>query len=203
MNPAVSRNIFYGFLTLCFLLGVFFKQFDLFYPTHMFLAAIAFSGVVGLLWEYAWKIRKSVWALIPFLTAMEFFGDLVYNADLKVVAFYIYMLSMMLFPVYGVLFFKRGMELWQSDRRLSWELMVLGVLAVLPLSWEIATYFPEQIQSSHLGFRVLFLAVMAWLLVIDFTIDFRKRPEMVIERQILRVSLLVMSAWFFARFVFK
>lgn len=203
MNPAVSRNIFYGFLATCFLLGVFFKQFDLFHPAHMFLAAIAFSGVVGLLWEYAWNIRKQVWALIPFLAAMEFFGDLVYNADLKAVAFYIYLLSMLIFPVYGVLFFRRGMTLLRTDRLLGVELLVLGVLAVLPLSWEVATYFPHDIQSSHLGFRVLFLALLGWLLVIDFTVDFSKRPDMKVERQILRVSVLILSAWFFARFVFK
>ncbi len=203
MSPAASRKIMYGFLTLSFLLGVFFKQFDLFYPAHLFLAAISFAGVVGLLWEYAWTIRKSIWALIPFLTAMEFFGDLVYNADLKPAAFYIYLLSMMIFPVYGVLFFRRGMQLLKTDKVFGYELLVLGVLAVLPLSWEVASQFPKDINSSHLWFRVMFLAIIAWLLVIDFSIDFSKRPEMKIEKQILRVSVLVMCAWFFARFVFK
>jgi hypothetical protein len=203
MSPAVSRNIFYGFLAACFLLGVFFKQFDLFSPTHLVLAAISFSGVVGLLWEYAWNIRKSIWALIPLLAATEFFGDLVYNADLKDFAFYIYAISMFIFPVYGVLFVKRGLELWHSDRRIGWEFVVLGLLAFPPFTWEIATFFPTQIQSSHLGFRILFLLVIAWLLVIDFTIDFSKRPQLVIERQIVRISLWIMCAWFFARFVFK
>ena len=203
MSPKTSRNLFYGFLVLCFLLGVFFKQFDLFYPTHLFLALIAFSGAIGLLWEYAWKIRKSRWALVPFLVALEFFGDVLQNAGLWDFSFYIYLISMLVFPVYGGLFIHRGTQLFGGDRGLGVKFIVLGVLATSLLSWEIATYFPDQIDSSHIWFRALFLAVFAWLLVIDFTTDFSKRPEMKIERDILRMSLLVMSAWYFVRFVFK
>ena len=40
-------------------------------------------------------------------------------------------------------------------------------------------------------------------LFVDMTVDFSKRTEMKIEKQILRLSLLVMTAWYFVRFVFK
>ena len=201
MDSKASRIVFYAVLILSFLLGVFFKQFDIFVYKPFVLAA--FCGTIGLLWDYAWRIRKSWWALVPFLTAAEFMGDLLIAAGFKEAAFWVYLLSATLFPVYGILFVRRGMQLWPTDRPVAWKFMGLGLLSSSLFSWEVATYFPKDFDYSHIWFRVLYLLVFAWLLFVDMTVDFSKRTEMKIEKQILRLSLLVMTAWYFVRFVFK
>jgi len=201
MKGNLSKNIFYAVLVLSFATGVFFKQFGIF--TYQPFLLVSFCGTIGLLLDYAWRIRKSWWALVPFLTGLEFFGDLASAAGLRESAFWVYLVSASLFPVYGYLFMWKGAQLWKEDRPVSWKFIVLGVLSTSLVAWEIATYFPHQIENTHIGFRVMYLSVFAWLLFIDYTVDFSNRPQLEIEKQILRVSLLIMATFYFVRFVFK
>lgn len=197
----MSRSLFYIFLILCFLLGVFFKQFDLFYPKPF--VVVAFCGAIGLLAEYASRIRDSWFWLVPALLASELIGDLIYNAQFPGIAFWLYIPGALLFPVYGILFIRSGLALRKSDRGVAIKFIVLGILAFSLVSWEYVTYYPESFDPHHLVFQVMYLATFAWLLLIDYTTDFSKRPHLKIERQILRLSLMVIAAMIFIRFVFK
>lgn len=200
------RIPFYIFLGLSFGLAAFFNQFGIFSansPIPKVLAAIAFCGTIGLLSDYAYRIKHSPFWLIPAFTALEFFGDLVYKAGWWDIAKVIYTISLFLWPIYGFLYILRGGQLLRTDRGLGIKLMVLGLLAAPVVGWEYVTYFPLQYDYSHWGWRILYLAIFAWLLFIDWTTDFRKRPQLKVEAQIIHVSLLMVAVWYFVRFVFK
>jgi hypothetical protein len=199
------RIVFYAFLGICFALAVFFNQFGILHGTPLvvkMLGLVAYCGTMGLLMDYAYRIKQSWFWLIPALTALEFMGDAVLKFD-TFFAFIIYQVSALLWPVFGALFIVRGAKLLKTDKGLGIKLIILGVLASAILGWEYATLYPRYYDPSHWGWRSLYLAVFAWLLVIDFTTDFSKRPEMKIEKQILRLSLLMIAVWYFVRFIFK
>jgi hypothetical protein len=201
----VWRLAFYVFLGVCFALAVFFNQFGIMHDKPLvvkMLGLIAFCGTMGLLMDYAYTIKHSWFWLIPGLTALEFLGDAVLKFDV-LFAFYIYQVSALLWPVYGILFIIRGGRLLGTDRSLGIKFIILGILASAVVGWEFTTLFPQQYDYSHWGWRSLYLGVFAWLLVIDYTTDFSKRPEMKIERQIMRMSLLLIAVWYFVRFIFK
>jgi hypothetical protein len=201
------RVPFYIFLGLCFGLAAFFNQFGIFHDLPIItkvLGAIAFCGIIGLLADYAQRIRHTWFWLIPGLAAVEFFGDLVYKAGWWDIAFVIYQVSAALWPVYGALFVSKGVELMRSgDRGVGFKFMVLGVLAAAVTGWEYVTLFPQEYDYSHWGWRALYLGIFAWLLVIDWTTDFSKRPALRVQQQIVRVSLLLIAVWYFVRFIFK
>jgi len=195
-----QRVYFYIFLILCFCLGAFFKQFDLFYPKPF--VALAFAGATGLLVDYAWRIRHTVYWIIPALLACEVTGDLIYNANFRSIAWWLYIPGALVFVAYGILFFRKGILILKEHPRTSTKFMVLGLLSSSLISWEYATYHYLEINTSALIFKILFLATFAWLLFIDFTTQPAK-SGMKVEQQILRVSLLVISAMYFTRFIFK
>jgi hypothetical protein len=200
------RILFYVFLALCFLLAAFFNQFGIFYDYSMvvkLLAAIAFCGVIGLLVDFAFRIGKTWFWPIPVLTAAEFAGDLIFKAGFWDLAKYTYTLSAMLWPVFGILFIIKGIKIFKQEKWLGFKFIWLGIMASAVIGWEYVTYFPEEYDKSHWAWRTLYLAIFMWLLVIDFTTDFSKRPEMKAEKQILRVSLLLIATWYFTRFIFK
>jgi hypothetical protein len=200
------RVPFYIFLGLCFGLAAFFNQFGIFHDQPIvtkLLGAIAFCGTIGLLADYANRIRYTWFWLIPALAAVEFFGDLIYKAGWWDIARIIYMVSAMLWPVYGMLFIVKGAQLWRTDRSVGMKFIVLGFLASAVLGWEYVTAFPEEYDYSHWGWRSLYLAIFAWLLFIDWTTDFSKRPHLKVQMQIIRVSLLLIAVWYFVRFIFK
>ncbi|HHG83507.1 MAG TPA: hypothetical protein ENJ82_02060 [Bacteroidetes bacterium] len=202
----MNRTFVYLALIICFLSGVFIKQFSLLYAypfVHPLLVAIAFCGAIGLLLDYTARIRTSAWALVPALLALEMTGDLISGANFRDIAFWFYIPGALLFVVYAALFIRRGIQLQSKDRSLGLKLIVLGLLSGPIVLWEYATYFPATYQTSHIGFRILYLAVFAWLLFIDFSTDFALRPQLKIEKQILRLSLLVIAGMYFVRFVFK
>jgi hypothetical protein len=199
------RIVFYSFLGICFALAVFFNQFGILHGTPIvvkLLGLVAFCGTMGLLMDYAYRIKHSWLWLIPALTALEFLGDAVLKFDVRF-AFYIYQVSALLWPVYGVLFVVRGSKLLGTDRGLGIKFIVLGILAAGIIGWEYTTLFPQKYDYSHWGWRFLYLATFAWLLFIDYTTDFSKRPDMKIEKQIMRLSLLLIAVWYFVRFIFK
>ncbi len=200
------RIPFYVALFLCFALAAFFNQYGIFpaaNPIPRILAAIAFCGTIGLLADYAFRIKSSSFWLIPALAATEFFGDLVYKAGWWDIAKGIYTVSAFLWPVYGILFIFKGSQLFKTDKGLAIKLIVLGLLASAVLGWEYVTYFPEEFNKSHWAWRSLYLAIFGWLLMIDWTTDFSKRPQLKIEMQILRVSMLLIAVWYFVRFIFQ
>lgn len=205
-SSPVARIIFYVFLGVCFALAVFFNQFGIFHSVPLVvkgLGLIAFSGTMGLLMDYAYRIKDNWLALIPVFTALEFMGDAVLKFDVRY-AFYIYQVSALLWPIYGILFIGRGIgRIRKGDRGLGVKLIVLGALAAMVIGWEFTTLFPQQYDYSHWGWRTLYLSIFAWLLFIDYTTDFSKRPEMKVEKQILRLSLLMIAVWYFVRFIFK
>jgi hypothetical protein len=195
----------YVFLVACFAAGAFVKQFTLFPDKPWIpalLVAIAFCGAIGLLADYAWRIKDSLWMLVPSLLAAEVIGDLINNAGFRSIAYWLYIPGALLFLVYGFLFLRSGIRILKKDRNLGLKLIVLGLLTLPITGWEYVTYFPNDYNSSDNGWRLLYLAVFLWLLIIDFTTDFSRRSELVIERQILRISLLVIAAMYFVRFVF-
>jgi hypothetical protein len=200
------RIFFYILLAVCFGLATFFNQFGIFPDVPILtklMGAIAFCGTIGLLSDYAYRIQHSWMWLIPALAATEFFGDLVYKAGWWDIAKVIYTVSALLWPVYGILFLLKGRQLLRNDGGLGIKFIVLGILATAVVGWEYATYLPQQYDYSHWGWRVLYLSIFAWLLVIDWTTDFSKRPQLKIEQQIMRVSLLLIAVWYFLRFIFK
>lgn len=206
-NPAnvALRITFYFFLGICYALAVFFNQFGILHETPIvvkMLGLIAFCGVMGLLMDYAYRIKHTWLWLIPALTALEFMGDAVFKFDFRI-AFYIYQVSALLWPVYGALFLLKGGGILKTDRALGIKFIVLGMMVTAIVGWEYATLFPSEYDSSHWGWRSLYLAVFAWLLVIDWTTDFSKRPTMKVEKDILRLSLLMIAVWYFVRFIFK
>lgn len=205
-SASVLKIVFYVFLGICFGLAAFFNQFGIFSannPIPKVLAAIAFCGTIGLLGDYAYRIKHNILWLIPALAALEFFGDLVYKAGWWDIAKGIYTVSALLWPVYGVLFMMRGGQNIKTDRGLGIKFIILGILATAVLGWEYVTYFPEQYDYSHWGWRSLYLGIFAWLLVIDWTTDFSKRAHLAVEATIVRHSLLLISVWYFVRFIFK
>jgi hypothetical protein len=206
VQEAMTRNTLYIILIACFAAGAFIKQFTLLPDkpwVPALLAAVAFCGAIGLLADYAWRISKSLWMLVPALLASEIMGDLINNAGFRDLAFWLYIPGALVFLVYGLLYLRSGLRLLKTDRGVGLKFMVLGLLTLPITAWEYVTYYPKEYDYSHIGWRVLYLTVFLWLLVVDFTTDFSRRTELVIERQILRVSLLVIAAMYFVRFVFK
>lgn len=200
------RIPFYVALALCFGLAAFFNQYGIFpasNPIPRILAAIAFCGTIGMLADYAYRIKASWFWLIPGLAAMEFFGDLVYKAGWWDIAKGIYTVSAFLWPVYGTLFIIKGAQIIKTDRSLGIKFIVLGFMTAAVLGWEFVTYFPLEFNQSHWAWRSLYLGIFGWLLLIDWTTDFSKRPQLKIEMQILRVSMLLIAVWYFVRFIFK
>ncbi|MEM6270579.1 MAG: hypothetical protein AAF998_14155 [Bacteroidota bacterium] len=202
----MGQIFLYIFFTACFVAGALIKQYTLL-PEQPFvaplLAAISFCGAIGLLGDYTWRIRHSLWALVPALLIAEIMGSLVSKAGFSGLAYYIYIPGALVFLAYGLLCLRSGVGLLKSDRGLALKFVVLGVLTLPILAWEFITLYPDEYNYYHIGWRILYLAVFLWLLVIDFTTDFSRRPAIMIERQILRLSLLVVAAMYFERFVFK
>lgn len=211
---AMARNLFYIFLVLCFCLGAFFKQFDLFYPKPF--VVIAFSGAIGLLIDYALRIKNSLWVLVPALLATEILGDLIFNAQLYKVSFYIYLVGLLLYPVYGLLFIRQGIRIRQGkigletepgwkerNRNLSWKFIILGLCSISMTMWEYATYFPVKYNTADIVFKITYLATFAWLLFMDITTRDLEKRGFKTERQILTLSLMVIAIMYFTRFIFK
>lgn len=212
------RTLFYLFLVVCFGLGAYFKQFGIFYEYPWIvsgLVAIAFAGAIGLLMDYAAKIKHSLWALVPALLAMEVMGDLLYNAQLRDFSYYVYFGGMMLYPIYGLLFIRKGVQLVSGkaqsdltgyekrDKQLGWKFMVLGLLTISMLSWEYATYHPRSINTAGMLFKGIYMGVFFWLLYIDYSSKDLPERGFKIEKEILNQSLLVIAIMYFVRFVFK
>lgn len=201
----MNRNTLYVILGACFAAGAFVKQFTLFPDkpwVPALLVAIAFCGAIGLLADYAWRIKDSLWMLVPSLLCMEIVGDLINNAGFRDLSFWLYIPAAFLFLVYGLLFLRSGLRLIKKDRSLGLKFAVLGLLTVPISVWEYVTYYPGLYDSSHILWRILYLAVFLWLLLIDFSTKFSKWPELLIQKQILRLSLLVIAGMYFVRFVF-
>lgn len=194
-----QRIFFYIFLVLSFCLGVFFKQFSIFYYKPF--VAISFAGAIGLLADYAWRIRGTVYWIIPALLATEVTSDLLKNAGYSSLAYWLSFPGALVFVAFGVLFVRKGILLLKKERGLGIKFLVLGIIGSSLVSWEYATYNYLQIQTSALIFKILFLATFAWLLFIDFTEQPAKKG-FVTEQQILRVSLLVIAVMYFTRFIF-
>lgn len=201
----MNRNTLYVILGMCFAAGAFVKQFTLFPDKPWIpalLVAIAFCGAIGLLADYAWRIKNSLWMLVPSLLATEIIGDLINNAGFRSLSFWLYIPAAFLFVVYGLLFLRSGVRMMKKDRNLGLKFVVLGLLTMPISAWEYITYYPTLYDASHLGWRILYMSVFLWLLVIDFSTRFSKWPELLIEKQILRLSLLVIASMYFVRFVF-
>jgi len=62
---------------------------------------------------------------------------------------------------------------------------------------------PESFNYFHIGWRILYLAVFAWLLFIDLTTNFRKFPSLRYEGEIVHVSHVVIAFIYFDRFIFQ
>lgn len=212
------RVLFYLVLIVCFCLGAYFKQFGIFYKQPWLvsgLVAISFAGAIGLLLDYASRIKKSLWALVPFLLAVEVMGDLLYNAQLRDFSYYVYFGGMMLYPIYGLLFIRKGVQLLngqskslipgfeRADKFLALKFLLLGILAISMLTWEYATYHSRTINTSGMLFKGIYMGVFLWLLVIDFSTQRLDERGFKIEREILNNSLLVIAIMYFVRFVFK
>lgn len=202
MTARTRRTLFHVLLLLCFLTGVYFKQFDIWHAEPF--ALIAFAGTIGILVDYAVRIRKaSILWLIPALLATELIATLTSKAGLPAIADVLYVPGGLLFLVYGILFVRSGLQNRKAGQGISFKLIGLGVMTAAITAWEVITYFPYEFDKSHLGWRILYLAVFAWLLMIDLSTNFRDKPELKYEKDILRLSLLVIAAMYFDRFIFQ
>lgn len=202
ISPKAKRTFFHLFLTLSFFTGIYFKQFDIFYPEPF--VFLAFAGVLGILIDYTWKIRKesNLW-LIPALFACELLGVLVSKAGFSLAANILYVPGGMLFAVYGILFIMKGIKYKERKQKLTLKFVILGLL-IIPLSvWELITYFPENFEKSLLLWRIVYLVGFAWLIIIDLTTNLNDKPQMKVEKDILRYSMLVLAGMYFDRFIFQ
>ncbi len=202
ISPQVKRTFFHVFLALSFFTGILFKQFNIFYPEPF--VFLAFAGVLGILFDYMWKIRKdSILWLIPALLACELMGVLVSKAGFTAVADVLYIPGAILFVVYGILYIYKGFKYKRESQRITFKFVVLGLL-IIPLSgWELITYFPQSFEKSLLVWRIVYLAGFSWLILIDLTTNLSKNPKMKVEKDILRYSMLVLAGMYFDRFIFQ
>lgn len=197
-----KRTLFHLFLLISFGLGFYFKQYDVFYPEPF--ALVAFCGVLGILIDYISKIRKaSILWLIPALFGAELLGVLISKAGFPMVANILYVPGGLLFLIYGVLFIWRGIQHKNEGQKITFKFVVLGLLIIPITAWEVITYFPEQFEKSLLPWRILYLAGFTWMILIDLTTNFNDKPEMKVEKDILRYSMLVMAGMYFDRFIFQ
>ncbi len=202
ISPQAKRTFFHVFLALSFFTGIYFKQFDIFYPEPF--VFLAFAGVLGILFDYTWKIRKesNLW-LIPALFACELLGVLISKAGFTIAADVLYVPGAMLFLVYGILFISKGIKYKHEGQGITFKFVVLGLL-IIPLSgWELITYFPHDFEKSLLVWRIVYLAGFAWLILIDLTTNLGKEPKLKVEKDILRYSMLVLAGMYFDRFIFQ
>lgn len=202
ISVKTKRTLFHLLLTLSFFIGIYFKQYSIFYPEPF--VFLAFAGVLAILGDYAWRIRKeSIMWLIPTLLGIELLGTLVSKAGLQDIATPLYVLGASLFLVYGILFIRKGILSRGEQQGLSWKFIILGLL-IMPISgWELITYFPQDFEKSLLSWRILYLVGFAWLIFIDLTTNLKDKPGFKVERVILRYSLLVMAGMYFDRFIFQ
>lgn len=202
LTPSARRTLYHLFLATCFGLGVYFNQYDVFYPEPFIL--MAFAGAIGILVEYALRVRSEspMW-VIPALLAVELTASLVSKAGFSGLAFALYIPGALLFLVYGILFIRSAIRNRSAGMGIFPKFLVLGISSAFISAWELVTYFPFTFDKSHLGWRILYLFVMAWLLLVDFTTRLDQLPGMKVEKQILRISLLVISAMYFERFIFQ
>lgn len=202
MTPQVRRTVFHLLLLICFLLGVVFKQFSIFYPEPFVL--IAFAGTIGILVDYAVKISKeSILWLIPALLATELIATLTSKAGLPSIASVLYVPGALLFLVYGILFIRSGIRNRKADPGIPIKFTVLGLLTSGITGWEAITYFPYDYDWSHIGWRILYLSVFGWLIFIDLSTKWADKPQLKYEKDILRLSQLVIAAMYFDRFIFQ
>ena len=198
----VKRTAFHLFLALSFFTGIYFKQFDIFYPEPF--VFIAFCGVLGILIDYIVKIRKqSILWLIPALFVCELLGVLVSKAGFGMVANVLYVPGALLFLVYGVLFIWKGWQYRERKQGIMWKFIILGILMIPLTAWEAITYFPQDFEKALLEWRIVYLAAFTWLIFIDLTTNLKKENGMGVEKEILRYSLLVLAGMYFDRFIFQ
>lgn len=201
-NPGtMKREFFYIFLVICFCLGAFFKQFDLFYPKPFVL--VAFCGAIGLLIDYAWRIRRNLFWIVPAFLACELIGDLINAAGFREAAKIPYIPGALVFMAFGVLFIRSGLKQLPREKGLAAKFVMLGLVAISLTLHEAVTYFPQDYDPSNILFRGLYLLCFACLIFVDVTTDFSKFPQLKVEKQILRVSLIVIAVMYFVRFIFK
>lgn len=198
-----SRYLFAGLLLFLFCLGLFFKQFDLFHYSSF--VAVAFCGAVGLLVDYAWRIRHSIYAFIPLLLAFEIFGDLMRNGGIMFLQKEVYLIGAALYPAYFVIFTIQGLRNMQHRDRLflGLKFVVLGLLSSGLIFYEYITYYPEVYNRAAPIFKLDFMAIFGWLLFIDWTTNWKKYPTLDIPKEITRWSTFVIAALYFIRIIFK
>ncbi len=202
ISPQIKRTAFHLFLTLSFFTGVYFKQFDIWYPEPF--VFIAFAGVLAILIDYTFKIRKqSILWLIPALLFCELLAVLVSKAGFATVAQVLYVPGGLLFLVYGILFIARGIKYKDRKQGIPIKFVVLGLLMIPLTAWEVITYFPQQFEKALLELRIVYLVAFAWLIFIDWTTNLKKENGMGVEKDILRYSMLVLAGMYFDRFIFQ
>lgn len=199
-----SREWFALLMGLSYMLGLFFKQFSIFYYQPFML--MAFCGSAALLVDYGLQIRKHIFFPIPLMLACEIAGDLSRGMGFPLalkVAVVLYAMGALLYPVGGLLMIIQGIRLGGQYPDFRWKLPILGVLAAGLGYYEYATYYPDVYNLTAPVFKFNFLFLLFWLLFIDFSTPFHKRPELKIERQVLHYATFVVALTYFIRVIFK
>jgi hypothetical protein len=203
---SVGKVAFYMVIIACYVSAILLRKAGYFYDTPVvlfLLAGVAYSGIIGLLGDYAWRIRKTRWVFIPVLLLFEVLSELVYTAQFRDVAFYLSLPGALLYPVYGLLFLTSGFKLIKSkEPKLGLAFVVLGVLAASLVAWEYISLFPEDYSKSALPWRILYLANFGWLLFIEFAFPKLREKGYTIESGILSISLVAVSLMYLFRFLF-
>lgn len=202
---ALARVGFYTIILACYVSSILLRKLGYFYETPVvlfLLAGIAFSGIIGLLGDYIWRIRKTPWVWIPILLLFEILAELVYTAGFRGVALLLSIPGSFLYPVFGLLFLIKGFRILRAEKKLGLSFIVLGLLATSLITWEYVSWYPEDYSKSALQFRILYLATFGWLLFMEFVFPRIEDRGYKIESQILSLSLVAVAIMYFMRFLF-
>ncbi|MCB9234969.1 MAG: hypothetical protein H6581_25165 [Bacteroidia bacterium] len=193
-----GKLLFYASLVLFLGLGIFIKLYNLTYWEPF--VALSFCGTMGLLLDFAWRNRKSLYAIPAVLLCAELLGIIFKNLSRRDVAAILFNLSSAVYPLVGLLFLAKAGKVWSQYRSAAWKLAVLGFLCILGAVWEYRMYLPEA-AFGWIRYNLIYLGIFAMLLLIDFT-EKLDTKGMAFEQGILRVGLLVITVKYFMDFVF-
>ena len=202
---SIGRIAFYTVILVCYVSAILLRKAGYFYenPVVLFmLAGVAYAGIIGLLGDYAWRIRKTRWVAIPIFLLFEVLSELVYTAQFRDIAFLLSLPGALLYPVYGIMFLTAGVGIARKgERRLGLSFVVLGLLVTSLFGWEYVTLYPEDYSKSALIWRILYLSTFGWLLFLEFAFPRLREQGRKVEGEILSISLVVVSIMYLFRFL--
>ena len=199
-----ARYFLFTFIVFCFCGSVYMKLFDkkLFGMIDFIpVSGLSFSLTIGLLIDFALRIKPNLYAIPPVLLSLKLASILLNYVGPRWLAALMSNSGSLFWPITGMLFIRSTLAMGKSESLITRVSMVgCGLFLLLTVLPEYSIYFPGIFPTWM--FMGIFLGIFFFLLLADFS-GFRNiQQSFRIENGYIQWGMLVVSVKFFGDYVF-